>query len=99
MNRLQWLMANAHEVSFDCNGHRGSYLTVAQELEQEPGRYSDMGAELKAECLAKDALCTLQIYPNTPVGFVFFQHWDPEQCVELGYRWLRNERGLEGAPE
>lgn len=95
MNRLQWLMANALDVSLNCNGHRGSCLTAAQELEQNANWYADMNDGLEAECAAKNALCTLQIYPNTPVGFVCFQHWDPEVCVERAYRWLRKERGLE----
>lgn len=100
MRRFAWMVANALHVSLDCNDHKNSYRTAAQEFQdddqQRPGtrNFGDVTAEDRDECIAKDQICQLYIYPNTPVGSVVFTHADPEVCVERGYQWLRKHRGL-----
>lgn len=95
MRRLQWLAANAMDVSLDCNSHRASYKTVAQELESHPDHFSDLDDGERSELVAKDSICELHIYPDTPGSSVVFIHWDPEVCVERGYQWLLRKRGLD----
>lgn len=90
---LQWLMTNAHQVSIDCNQHRCSYETVERTIQDNPERFSDLTAEERAELIAHNSVCVLQLYPDTPVGFVLFIHWDPDVCVERACQWLRKERG------
>lgn len=100
VKRFAWMVANAVYVSLDCNNHRTSYRMAAQEFEDDdhepPGcnNFGDVPAAERAECIAKDSICQLYIYPNTPVGSVVFTHVDPEVCVERGYLWLREHRGL-----
>jgi hypothetical protein len=100
VKRVAWLVANAVYVSLDCNEHKTGYRTAAQEFEEDDHNprarrnFGDVEPEERAECIAKDQICQLYIYPDTPIGSVIFTHADPDICVEAGYLWLRKHRGL-----
>lgn len=96
MKRFQWLAANSNNVSLECNQHRAYYDTVEKSIQDSPQMFSDLTDVERAELIANNAICVLQLYPDTPGGFLFFIHWDPEVCVERAYRWLKKERGIAG---
>ncbi len=92
MKRFAWMVANAVNVSLDCNSHKASYRTADQEFQDDPRNFADVDDAERAECITKDQICQLFIYPDKPVCSVVFIHADPEVCVERGYQWLLRHR-------
>jgi hypothetical protein len=99
VNQLQWLQVNSYEVSVECNRHRGYCKSAADEIEESPETFSDLSAGQKAELIARDQICIVQLYPDTSVGFLFFIGPDAAACVEQAYLWLCKERGVTPDPE
>lgn len=99
MKRLTWLIANCHTVHIDANDHRSHYSTVAQEVEHdnllpEGGRlFSDIDPDVLAECIKRNVLIELRVYPDTPVGFVTWYHYDFAPVLTAAWAWAVEERG------
>ncbi len=86
MSKLQELIKKANQVNVYCNGHRSSYRTVEEEL-QNPSLFEedfeDMPEEVKQKMIESDIMICLQVYPRSPVGFFTIWHWDIEQAAEI----------------
>lgn len=97
ISKLAWLVANCNSVHLECNAHRGNYLNAEAEFatrEGEPGNLlADATPEIREECIKRDTIVTLQIYPDTPVGFFHWVHYDVEQIIDSAYRCFREMNG------
>lgn len=51
------------------DGHAINYMTAAQWIEQSPEEFADDPPEEIERMKATNTIWTIQIYPNTPVGF------------------------------
>jgi|GEM_PF-5291006 len=90
MKRLQWIFANALNVTLSGNDHKVIYWTAKQEFEKasEHSLLRDVPDDVRAICIERDTILQLQIYPNTPVHFVGFTHYDLDELIEAAYVWL-----------
>lgn len=96
--KLLWLQANAHEVDVRLNDHRGGYETVAFALEHgDKGLFDAREADIKAECIRRNELVIVQVYPSTPIGFYRIGHYDLGAAIDTAYE-LTNKR-LEASPK
>jgi hypothetical protein len=87
------MIANCCSVSVEGNEQRGGYLTAEQELENYPEMYSDMDPDVRAECIRQNVLVKLQLYPETPVGFLVWVHYDLEALLSEAYSWCVSHKG------
>lgn len=103
MKRLTWLIANCHSVSLEANQHRSYYRSVEQEIADDrldgDKRFRDTDPEVLEECARRNVLLELQIYPDTPVGFLVWYHYDPEALLSTAYFWAVRERGAPPASQ
>jgi hypothetical protein len=53
------------------NPHKDFYQTVEQYLTDHVYMNEDMSTEDLKECVEKNELWTIQVYPQTPIGFYF----------------------------
>jgi hypothetical protein len=90
---LEWMIANMHSVSVSANDHKASYVTAAQAFEDNPEMYSDMDPDVRAECAARNQIVTVQIYPDTPVGFFVWTHYEMSEALKQAYAWCVLRRG------
>lgn len=68
---LKWPKHNA-SLHLTHNEHKSYYETVAQAIEGETHGYSNdcwVSEEQKQKAINTNDCWTLQVYPNTPVGF------------------------------
>lgn len=89
--KIVWLAANAHTLHVDVNDHRSCYETP-EELVEGDGRYGDMTPDEIAQASAAGTIALVQVYPDTPVGFVSFAHADLDVAIGRAYEWLRTEK-------
>ena len=89
MTDLEWLIERCVSVHCTFNGHRDYHQTVAdvfaEDDREKPGqrRLDDIPLEVREECIKRDSLLELHIYPNTPVGFNLYHHWDFAELCRL----------------
>lgn len=100
-NKLTWLKDNCVSLSIEINEHKSIYMTVAEffadDAEKGMDRFGDddLDPNVRAVCIEKNALCVLQVYPDTPVGFLLFVHHDVEAVIAEAFAWVRRTRGIE----
>lgn len=94
VDKLRWLQENACSFSLDGNEHRASYEKIEVFL-AENDRYSDLDEEARAECIRHDRVVLVQMYPDTPVGFVCFVDHDIDRVICAAYDWLSRGRGVQ----
>ena len=67
----EWLTKlKVNSWSIEVNEHAASYRTVTQWLDENPTWFEHTPAPLLAEMKQAETICRLQIYPDTPVGFL-----------------------------
>lgn len=97
---LEWLQEQCVHVSVEVNEHRVYYETVEQSL---AGRYQDLfdadEAELRAECVRKNELVVVQVYPDTPIGFYQVGNWHLGRAVRAAYEAVKKERSQQPGEE
>lgn len=98
--KLEWLEKNAHNVHVETNGHRSYYETVAQRIESgaEDGLFEDDAADVKAECIKRNEMTIVQVYPITPIGFYRVGHYDMWKAIEIAYDCVIKEVGRPPSP-
>lgn len=68
--RYRWLRdSDDCAISVNHNEHHTVYISVEQAIEQSPNYYEDVSAEEKQRMIDADSIWTVNVYPNTPVGF------------------------------
>lgn len=95
LEKLQWLQENAYSLSIEFNEHRNYYQKLVNEIAGERSRYRFPSKEIETECVRRDQLVALQVYPATPIGFVVFLHFDASQAIEAAFDWLQRDRGIQ----
>lgn len=94
--KLLWLQANAHEVDVRINDHRGGYETVAFALEHgDRGLFDANEADVQAECIRRNELVIVQVYPHTPIGFYRVGHYNLGAAIDAAYEL--SKKSLEAA--
>lgn len=96
LDKLNALSASCCSLHVDINDHRTGYEDVATWFEQSQlHRIAEDLPEWKAahpdewsRMLATDTLVTLQVYPNTPIGFEFFYGESIESVVDQAWEKL-----------
>jgi hypothetical protein len=84
---LAWLSARMHIVHISINEHRVGYATVEEEIRPEKGYgytydIEEFGsAEIRDQAIRENTLVSVQVYPNTPVGFCIFHGADLTETV------------------
>lgn len=78
-DNLAKLTANCVSFAIELNGHALSYWTLSEMFKYEPDHWSDR--EANAACIQAGRIYSLQVYPNTPVGFNFYYGPDLEALV------------------
>lgn len=94
---LAWLIANCVSVDLECNVHRDYYETAEQVFAADVGRsqvYEDMDPDVKAECIRRNTILHLHVYPDTPVGFYIMTHWDLEPLLRDMRKVIEEERKM-----
>lgn len=90
--KLLWLQANAHEVHVMVNGHRGGYETVAFTLKHgDEGLFDPDEADVEAECIRRNEMVIVQVYPHTPIGFYRIGHYDLRAAIEKAYELTKKD--------
>lgn len=95
IEKLTWLIQNCCSVSVEANENRTFYRSIAEELaahEDPEGVYADMEPEVRAECIARDQLVIVQVYPDTPVGFYCVHHYDVAVAINRVFEAVQKER-------
>jgi hypothetical protein len=72
MNNYEWLAAQTpNSLHLERNGdHACNYRSARQWIEEDqPEWFADTAPELVEAMKATDTIWSLQIYPNTPIGF------------------------------
>lgn len=90
--KLEWLKANTHEIHITVNGHRGYYETVEQDLQRDEDLFDPEDSAIKAECIRRNELTVVQVYPDTPIGFYRVGHYDLAEAVGVAYDCVQIER-------
>ena len=89
MNHLAWMIANCSSVHLECNQHHCYYQSATEAFDdKQSDMLSDATPEIRAECIARDCILSLQVYPYTPVGFVHWVHYDSEVLLREAYEYL-----------
>lgn len=80
-DRFQWLAAlPAHSFSISHNDHRAIYETPSGHIESLGDYFEGTPPEVIARMIESDSIWTLQVYPNSPVGFNVY-HADTLESV------------------
>lgn len=91
--KLEWLKANTHEVHITVNEHRGYYETVAQHLQtRDEDLFDPEDANIKAECIRRNEIAIVQVYPDTPISFYRVGHYDLGAAIDVAYDCVTIER-------
>lgn len=78
----------------ECNEHKGSYLPLAQYLEQVDLKEDFRDPAALERSLATDTIWVLQWYPVTPIGFFRVAAPTFEEALELALEVENEEAGL-----
>lgn len=75
---LDWLMHRCVSVSLECNAHRDYYMSAADEFADPSRDYLAESCDeaTKAECIRRNTILHLHVYPDTPITFYQMTHWD-----------------------
>lgn len=85
-DKLLWMQKHALLVSVEVNEHKVYYETAAETLETRDAELFDEDeADLRAECIRRNELVVVQVYPSTPVGFYRVGHYDLDVAVDRAY--------------
>jgi hypothetical protein len=94
---LEWLIERCVSVHCSFNAHRDYHQTAAEVFAEDDtsrprARMLDgMDPEVRDQCIARDSLLELQIYPNTPVGFNLYHHWNFSELCRMARADLGEE--------
>jgi hypothetical protein len=84
--KLLWMQQHAHTVHVDVNEHRTYYETAAQNFETRDADVFDADDDdVKAECVRRNEMVSVQVYPITPIGFFRIVHYDLGKAIEIAY--------------
>jgi len=90
--KLAWLHEHAHIVHVETNDHRAYYETVAQVLAtRDEHLFDDDEEDVRAECIRRNELVRVQVYPQTPIGFYIIGHYDLAAAVDKAYEVVHKE--------
>lgn len=68
--RYRWLRdIRCNNLTVSYNDQAACYITAQQRIESQPEWFSDDTPESRAAMSAANSIWTVQIYPDTPVGF------------------------------
>lgn len=72
--RYRWLRdVNCNSFYIDKNGDKAAnYMTAEEWIERNPEEFEHVSAEEISHMKAKNTIWSLQVYPNTPIGFYIF---------------------------
>ena len=84
------------EVSIGINEHKNCYKSVseliAERLENEIIDSDDIDQNILAVMIKRDFMVNIHFYPDTPVGFISFYHYDIDCALDLALSYF-GERG------
>lgn len=89
--RYRWLRDNPSlGFSLAHNDHKMVYEDAEKRLEREiyveDGYYSGISGSEREAMIAADSIWTLQIYPNTPVGFNVYHAASLDRVIDAAMR-------------
>lgn len=82
-------------ISIDINPHRDNYDSIQEyllrcEIDEDPEyKFSLNNPDLYLQILEKNQLIDISAYPNAPVGFYTFYHYDFEQAIDKAYNKIK----------
>ncbi len=79
MNDLEWLIEHCLSVNIEVNIHRDYHQTAEQSIiedKEKRVRLYALEPEEEAECIRRDSIVHLHVYPRTPVTFYTVTHYD-----------------------
>lgn len=97
MNDLEWLIERCVSVHCSFNVNRDYYQTAADAFAEDDARkprermLDEVAPDVRAQCIARDSLLELHVYPNTPVGFNLYHHWDLAELCRIARADLGEE--------
>ncbi len=81
--RWQWLATlKCHSFSLERDEHKASYMTATQWIEDCVNRFAGTAPEVLQAMKATDTIWSLQIYPDTPIGFYVWYGATAEACID-----------------
>lgn len=89
-DKLQALISKCKaSVSVNVNYHKDIYMTVEQYLDDQfDGDMPD--SEIKQEMIKRDTVIYLHFYPETPIGFYSFYHYDIDMALDRALKILED---------
>ena len=82
MEKLQNLINKTKcGVCIEINEHRNYYETVEQHLASY--EVTDISCNILNKMVELDTCIRIQVYPNTPIGFITIYHYDIEQAIDV----------------
>lgn len=76
------IFENVHSWSIECNEHRIFYQKIEEYINDNEILKEQLSKEELKECIEKDSICEIRIYPITPIGFFHFCASTMIQCHE-----------------
>lgn len=80
---MAWLAEHCHSAAVEINPHREAHEKPSEYLSD--GRY-DIDGEDVSTCDERDSLVTVQVYPDTSVGFIAVAHCDMDAALEAAIK-------------
>lgn len=90
MDKIEKLLSGCKcGVYISVNGHRDSYKSIREKLEDiPPDDLEEISEEIKAKMIETDTLVNIHFYPDTPIGFYSIYHWDLEKALDMALECL-----------
>ena len=82
--RYRWLRdlkPNSYTLSYN-DGHKPNYMTAEEWLDTCKYMYQHVSKETREKMIANDSIWTLQVYPNTPIGFNWYHGATMDEAID-----------------
>jgi hypothetical protein len=84
MDKLKELLSKCKcGVYLSVNQHRDYYETVEKYFEDEEEWLEEIDPLVYEKMKQENTIVELQVYPNTPIGFIRIYHYDVESAIDI----------------
>jgi hypothetical protein len=74
-------------VCIEINEHKNYYETIEQHLASYD--VNGLNSEIFVKMVELDSCIRIQVYPETPIGFITIYHYDLEQAINLAIEEIK----------
>lgn len=78
---LRDMKPNSYTLSYN-DGHKPNYMSVEEWIASSHGMYDEITDETRQKMIDTDTIWTLQIYPNTPIGFNWYHGATMNEAID-----------------